>query len=104
MPLKTSAAWYTRLSAVAPQSGADDRAKLRTFSSLWYDAFGLRCIMEFKTPLRMTTRNSMNGYGKRMVNRGGSTGEMRHAVAKPQCSGRISHRPRVVFAGAGRIY
>jgi hypothetical protein len=32
MLLKISAAWYTRLRAVAPQSGADGRPKLRTFS------------------------------------------------------------------------
>src|ERR1700687_1621800 len=66
MLLKTSAAWYTRLRAVAPQFGADDRAKLRTFSSSPMVALKPRCAIGTR-PLRMNTNKIMNGYGKRTV-------------------------------------
>src|ERR1700681_1338370 len=66
MLLKTSAAWYTRLRAVAPQFGADDRAKLRTFSSSPMVALKPRCAIGTR-PLRMNTNKIINSYGKRTV-------------------------------------
>src|ERR1700690_173773 len=64
---KYSAAWYTRLRAVLPQSGADGRAKLRTFSLLPAEALRLRCAMSFETFAGITTGDMMNSYGKGTV-------------------------------------
>src|ERR1700723_4388738 len=64
---KNSAAWYTRLSAVLPQSGAGGRVKLTTFSVLPAEARGLRCAMSFETFAGITASKIMNSYGKGTV-------------------------------------
>jgi hypothetical protein len=70
----TSAAWWTRLRAVAPQSGADERANFRTFSLLPTAALNPRCAMSQRPFANnydiITAIDIMNVYGKWTVKGG----------------------------------